>query len=1456
MKIPFAHNVFCLLLLCVAGYAYGNAAEDKQAGLFSSSASPVYVENRGQWNSMALFLAQTPGLDVWVTQSGVVYDMYGYVDVLGQEPRRRRGTIVTMEFLNALPSSVAEGVARQAGYYSYVRGKNCIADVGSFEQALLRQIYQRIDAVFYCEGKTSRYDFVVQPGGDYREIALLFHGAEDVALTKSGDLLVSTRNGVMAQRGLAAYQIIDGQRRSVECTFVLTPVAGKKVLSFKVGEYNRSYPLVIDPLVSGTFVGGSEKEDVKGIAVDVGGNAYVLGTTVSSDFPTTPGAYDTSIYNTDIFLTKFDYTGTRILFSTFIGGNGEEQARGLARDDFGSLYITGITSSSDIVDVSFSYPELIPSGKNVFVACLTSEGNALRYMTLLGGSSDDEVEAIAVDKRENVYIAGTTRSSDFPLFHSSEIHKGEDDVFFVSLDKKGERRFATLLGGVESDSGKTVVVDKSNNIWVAGHTTSKNLPTTDFSTYNGSGYNVFFSKWDSDGKRGAVGYIGSGAGNITAMATDNEGAIYLTGYTPDGSFTLPDSRIQPPYDKNYSGQKDGFILKLTTEGKPEYATFLGAAYDDVPLGIAVDADGKIIVVGSTTQSGLVDDFLPNSFFPRYSLKEGFVAILRPGETEFSYATYLGGSHDDECVAVTTLRDSTLFVVGNTLSRDFPVSLESREYEGSKEGFLVRLQYVPKLDVFPATQVVNFGKVYVGASAKESIAVRNRSSAFAELSSIRIARAMEFATNHTAPLSLPTGDTPLEFVFTPAKVGAAEDTVVLTAKYLKKAFTIILKGEGIPMPLPIVQVFPDTVDFGDVRVSSIATRSIVVTNAGVVPATVTSLTLSFTEHFVLLPTQIPFTLQPAQSQQIFVQCTPSTTGAIQATVYLEVARVTNAGAALVRANGVHTPLPVLSIPTSFDFRKVQVGSTKEWVPAILNTGTTSATLSLDVIPLDNFRASLSQSLVEPNSSVNMKVVFAPTTTGVLSQQIRVRAEEQINPVTIDVVGEGVLPYAQVTSAVLDFGRIRIGEQFLLSTPIYNRGIDTLRIASVISTHAFFQPDAVPALFPVAVHGEMHLPITFAPTQVGTFASIIWVYIANVPEPLPIRVTGIGIPADAAPVGVGVSPTLLNMGEVAVGSTVASSFDIYNRSTTQSVEVTSVSFAVNQTAFYLDVAQPTAFVLEKGERRSVPVYYNPQEIGGTSAVIRVQSTVNSVSVVVQGLGTSGTLPLADTLRVVLPSVQARIGEYVFLPLSFGNPEQDYAIASRRGIMGFRAVLRWNASIAQQTGGTTRDTVIAGERYVEIEAPLQFVSRNELYALPIRVLWGDAERTKVSIGDFRWLPASADMDNLSTITTSQGEIIVSDIWHDKDGPRLINSLKGIADVDINPNPFSDKTTITIRNATPDATVKIFDILGNVVLDLTPRMSKEHSVQLLSSELARGTYYCRIGTGKYALVRILVVR
>lgn len=1449
MNIPIGYIAFLLALCAVC--TQRTAADNRPAEIFPSATTPVYVENRGQWNASALFFTRTPGLDVWLTREGVVYDMYHYEAVSGDPEKHRIGAVVKMEFRGAFPSSTAQGIARQEGYYSYIKGSSCTADVGSFSQAKLQDVYPNIDALFYCEGQTSRYDFIVRPGGDYRKIALVFQGAQDVKITESGNLLVSTGKGILVQRGLAAYQIIDGQRRSVACSFVLTTIDTEKIVSFSLGKYDGAHPLIIDPLVSGSFIGGSEKEEIEDVAVDAGGNMYILGTTVSSEFPLVVGQYDALTQNTDLFLTKFDYTGTRILFSTFIGGSGREQARGLARDDFGSLYITGTTSSSDMPAVSYSYPDVMPSGQNVFVACITSDGNSLRYFTVLGGSYEDAAEDIVVDKKENVYITGTTHSVDFPLFESSETYQGDGDVFLVSLDKKGERRFATLLAGTKSDSGATIAIDRNSDIWVAGHTTSKDLPATDLSTHNGADYNVFFAKWNSDGVRKAVGYIGTGAGRVTAMAVDRENAVYITGYTPDGSFTLPDSRIQPSYDKSYSGKSDGFIVKLTTNGKPDYSTFIGAAYEDIPRGITVDADGNVIVVGSTTQSGVVEDFLPTAFFPRYSLREGFVAVLRPGDQEFSYATYLGGSNNDECIAVTTFQDSTLVVVGNTLSHDFPVSLGAREYGGDQEGFIVRLQYMAKLDILPASLVVDFGKVYIGTTAKEDITLRNRGATFAEVTSLQLKHAQVFTTQQQAPLLLPSGDIPLELSFTPTKKGIATDSLTLTAKYLRKVFTIVLKGEGIDMPPPIVRVLPSTLDFGDMYIASVATLSVIVTNAGVVPAVVTSLTLSSTDNFTI--SERSFTLQPTESRQVFVHCSPSVSGRIQATLQVETARATSAEQVVLLVTGIPVPTPVLSVPAFFDFQKVQIGSAKEWTPSIMNTGTTSATLSLDAFPPSSFEASLSQSVVEPSASVNLTVRFAPTTTGVVSQNLTLRAQEQVESMTTAVVGEGVLPYAQVTTAELDFGRVRINEQVVLSTPIYNRGIDTLRLTAVASTHAFFQPDAIAVPFPIAVQEDFQLPITFAPTQIGTFASIVWVHVAYLPEPLPIRVTGMGIPADVVPAGIGVRPALLSMGDRAVGSTTASSFEVYNRSTTHSVQVTGMGLARDNAAFSLQLSQPVEFVLEKGEHRVIDVQFSPTEIGFTSAVVRVQSTVNTVFVDVQGWGTSGTLPAVDTVDIVVPSIRARIGEYVSLPLTFGNPEKDYGIVSQKGITGFRAVLHWNATLAQQAEKRLDETMVAGERYVEIEAPLPS-SAHELYALPIRVLWGNAERTDITVSSFQWLPTSGE--NLYTRTTTKGEIVVTDIWHDKDGPRLINSLKGIIDVDISPNPFSDKTKIAIKTAAADATVKIYDALGTMVLDLTSRVSKEHTVELLSSELARGIYYCRVGTGAYALVRLLVVQ
>jgi hypothetical protein len=1452
VKYYFFYIALCILVLVFP--VYGNSGLSDGA----SRSRQVYVENKGQWNREALFLASSPGLDVWLTRTGIVYDSYEYTDKAGTDKKaRRRGAVVRMDFLRAQLDVRFEGDSPQATTHNYFRAGKTITDVNVYERARAQQLYEGIDAVFYFDNGLPRYDILVQPKADYKKIAFTFQGARSVAVTPEGNLAITTDNGVLEQRGLLAYQINGNGIDTIGSRFVIhTAASGESVVAFTLDGYDSSRPLVIDPLIYSSFLGGEGNEKIEDVAVDQGGSAYVLGTTTSVDFPVTVGTYDTTLGSTDIFITKYDYSGINIVFSTFIGGSGDETAKGLVRDNFGYLYVTGETSSMDFPEVRYTYPASLPGGNNVFVLCLSGLGNAMRYVTLLGGKENEWSEGIAVDKRENVYVTGTTMSSDFPVYRHTDSYKGGEDAFLFSLNNNGQWRFSELLGGLDNDHGKAITVDALDAVWVAGETRSADLPQTNSSTYRGDDYNVFFAKWDTNGNRNIVGYIGSAAGFSTAITSDKSGNVYIAGYTPDAVFNLPDSPIQPQYDKQYGGGIDGFLFSLAPSGDARYSTLLGAGYDDIPLGLTIDAHNNLIIVGLTNQSGAVDDFLPNAYYSRYSKQEGFIAVLKPGNANFSYSTYLGGSNNDECTAVAVGADSTIYVVGNTLSPDFPITVGTREYKAGWEGFVARLQYIPKLVIPSEPLVIDFGDVYIGDSRRGSVTLRNRGESSAEITSYTIRNGTQFSVQTSVPATIPAGDFSFECTFTPKTLGNASDEVTLHFRFLSETIRVVLKGRGVEMPPPVVDVQPDTLNFGDVQTSLSKSDIIMVTNVGVVPVTISSIFLSNVDDFSLSSDPVvPFILLPAQSRSFTVTFTPSTPGEVIASVHIGVARMTTALVSYVRGNGVPAPVPVLSVPDSYDFGRVQIGGSKEWNPSIYNSGRTSATLSVEQPAVQVFAVTMGTLLVEPNASVNMTVSFTPVSAASTNTIVRIPVRELTVPIAVEVKGEGVFP--QVTAATIDFGEVGVNETSTATTAVQNIGIDTLRMLSLVSNGSIFTVPPVGATM-IAVGETLPVEISFTPDRIGDFTELIWVTVDYLPDPLPIVVKGKGVINDVPLPRITVDRDTLDFGEMAVQTSTTASFIISNLSTTQSVQVTRLEFRANSAPdFSFQNPPDIPFTIEAGGSYPITVQFRPDAVGETSAIISVRSTASSLTVFVVGNGKDDPPPpVIDTVTIGIAGRKVVIGQEFDIIAACTQPAEIVSMLSERGITGIRAVLKWNASVLFPLGTNTR-TVTSGSCNVVVETPLSVSADGVLFRLPVKTLLGNADFTDVEITEWQWLPGSADTSRLYTAYQDTCRIKVTDVWFDDDGPRLVNPFAGVLQLDIAPNPFTDKATIKITPMEGVRTVQIYDMLGTLVLDLTDRLQDAGSVDMTASELpSAGIYYCRFTTGSSVLVRTIILR
>jgi uncharacterized repeat protein (TIGR01451 family) len=364
-------------------------------------------------------------------------------------------------------------------------------------------------------------------------------------------------------------------------------------------------------LAYSTRLGGTGEDEVHAVAVDAAGNAYVAGVTFSSDFPTLnplPGQGnlhlgDCATYNycMDGFVSRLDPSGT-LVFSTYLGGSGEEQATSIAVDSSGSVYVAGITNSSD-----FPTKNPLP-GQNAFhqdscgagacddgfVVKIDSSGS-LVYATYLGGSGEDGVAAIAVDASGNLYVAGNAGSSDFPTTPGafSTTFSGGTTGFISKLNSSGSSLvYSTFLGGSGGSQISGMALDASGDVCVAGNTYSSDFPTTPDALPEGLGdYRAgFITKIDPAGSAliysTYFGWEDDDDDMVTAMAADPSGNIYVAGYTYSSYFPITPNATFPVHGAEQNGNvsQAGFLTKVSP---------------DVDLSIAQTVSPGVALVGDT-----------------------------------------------------------------------------------------------------------------------------------------------------------------------------------------------------------------------------------------------------------------------------------------------------------------------------------------------------------------------------------------------------------------------------------------------------------------------------------------------------------------------------------------------------------------------------------------------------------------------------------------------------------------------------------------------------------------------------------------------------------------------------------------------------------------------------------------------------------------------------------------
>jgi Beta-propeller repeat len=577
--------------------------ETSQPQLSAYGKLPLSFEaNQGQADPKVKFLSRGNDHTLFLTSTEAVLTMRiaergekksdSPVQTPQPELPNPQSTVLRMKLEGANPNLQVEGVDPLPGKSNYFLGsdpKKWRTNIPNYARVRYRNVYPGVDLVYYGNQRQLEYDLVVAPGADPSVIHLAFEGTEKLQVDTQGDLVLHVAGIEMGQHKPQVYQRVAGLRKAVPSRYI---IGGGNHVSFQVGEYDTSQPLVIDPVLVYSFqLGGSQGGDyVGGVAVDSVGNAYIIGRTSSADFPVTPSALQSAYKGgtcgellhfpcTDIFVSKISPLGNSLVYSTYLGGSLGEINGGIAVDSQGNAYLTGATNSSDFPTTQGALQTAIGGGacelgvvpcSDAFLSKISPQGNTLLYSTYLGGNSDDSGSGIALDTTGNVNLTGRTDSTNFPTANpvQAENQGGTDsnfgfDAFITKFNATGTALvYSTYLGGDYDDSGSSIAVDSLGDAYVTGRTESPNFPVLNpFQPGSGGHADAFVVKLNAEGTAFLyASYLGGSSDDSgSGIALASSGNAYVTGNTSSNDFP----RVNP-LQANSTGY-DVFIAKISDQ---------------------------------------------------------------------------------------------------------------------------------------------------------------------------------------------------------------------------------------------------------------------------------------------------------------------------------------------------------------------------------------------------------------------------------------------------------------------------------------------------------------------------------------------------------------------------------------------------------------------------------------------------------------------------------------------------------------------------------------------------------------------------------------------------------------------------------------------------------------------------------------------------------------------------
>lgn len=666
-----------------------------------SGHSTTFIPNEGQWEEPFLYKGVGANADIYLERDGITYvvgakdnpeKVHEYKEGHLAEPPQLSFHAYRVKWVGARKHPVIKGGKKQPYYHNYYLGNDAArwkSNVGIFGVVDYEDIYPAIDLHIGSEKGDLKYDFILKPGADYRNIQLAFEGVEKISL-QSGNLLLKTSVGTVTEVAPYAYQYIDGELKEVPCRYKLD--RDRVSFVFPKG-YDTSVSLTLDPTIVFATLTGSVSDNWGFTATyDQGGNLYAGGIVAGNNYPITPGAFQLtygggtsgSQMPCDISLSKFNASGTGMVYSTFLGGSQNDMPHSLIVDKDGNLIVAGKTLSVNYPTTSNAYDQTHNGSYDIIVTKFNPSGTALLASTYIGGTGDDGVNMastfnanknalnynygdgyrteVLCDRQGNIYVAACSRSSNFPVTFTaakSSLGGAQDGVFFKFDPQLSTLLYSTYIGGANNDAAYVLALDTAQtHVYVAGGTQSTDFHTATTAgswqpAYQGGMADGYILRFQNSGNYPLLKttFVGtSGYDQCFGVQVDLENNVYAMGQTL-GNFPVSTGVYSNPNSRH-------FLVKLdSTLGNVQYSTVFGSGATTFPslslVAFLVDTCQNVYLSGwggainSTTTQGLPTT--ANAFQPGTDGNDFYFIVFSKNLTGLLFASFFGSAGKGEHV---------------------------------------------------------------------------------------------------------------------------------------------------------------------------------------------------------------------------------------------------------------------------------------------------------------------------------------------------------------------------------------------------------------------------------------------------------------------------------------------------------------------------------------------------------------------------------------------------------------------------------------------------------------------------------------------------------------------------------------------------------------------------------------------------------------------------------------